>query len=297
MKENGNRLLDKKIIEILFACLLVFASFFYTDKAISMMEDKDPVMIKIKKEKKSLEEESINAKVNGEYLVPGYSGLVVDLDKSFNKMKKYGGYNESLIVFKESTPTISVDEYYDKYIVSGNGFTNYISLVFEITDKELLPKIKAILKENDVRATFFVDGLLLKEDNILVTSLLQDFHEIELLNYKGSYDRLVFEEALDTLQVIANKRGKYCLAKYDQKEILELCSKEQMHTIIPTIQISSNPYLSLKGKLREGSIISITPTKENISELDVVVKYIKQRGYTLDTLEQLLSEARNITEK
>ena len=78
----------KKIIEILFACLLVFASFFYTDKAVSMMEDKDPVMIKIKKEKKSLEEESINAKVNGEYLVPGYSGLVVDLDKSFNKMKK-----------------------------------------------------------------------------------------------------------------------------------------------------------------------------------------------------------------
>lgn len=297
MKENGNRLLDKKIIEILFACLLVFASFFYTDKVVSMMEDKDPVMIKIKKEKKSLEEESINAKVNGEYLVPGYSGLVVDLDKSFNKMKKYGGYNESLIVFKESTPTISVDEYYDKYIVSGNGFTNYISLVFEITDKELLPKIKDILKENDVRATFFVDGVLLKEDNILVTSLLQDFHEIELLNYKGSYNRLVFEEALDTLQVIANKRGKYCLAKYDQKEILELCSKEKMHTIIPTIQISSNPYLSLKGKLREGSIISITPTKENISELDVVIKYIKQRGYTLDTLEQLLSEARNITEK
>ena len=287
----------KKIIEILFACLLVFASFFYTDKAISMMEDKDPVMIKIKKEKKSLEEESINAKVNGEYLVPGYSGLVVDLDKSFNKMKKYGGYNEALIVFKESTPTISVDEYYDKYIVSGNGFTNYISLVFEITDKELLPKIKDILKENDVRATFFVDGVLLKEDNILVTSLLQDFHEIELLNYKGSYDRLIFEEALDTLQVIANRRGKYCLAKYDQKEILELCSKEKMHTIIPTIQISSNPYLSLKGKLREGSIISITPTKENISELDVVIKYIKQRGYTLDTLEQLLSEARNITEK
>lgn len=287
----------RKIIEILFACLLVFASFFYTDKAISMMEDKDPVMIKIKKEKKSLEEESINAKVNGEYLVPGYSGLVVDLDKSFNKMKKYGGYNESLIVFKESIPTISVDEYYDKYIVSGNGFTNYISLVFEINNKELLPKIKDILKENDVRATFFVDGLLLKEDNILITSLLQDFHEIELLNYKGSYDRLVFEEALDTLQVIANRRGKYCLAKYDQKEILELCSKEKMHTIIPTIQISSNPYLSLKGKLREGSIISITPTKENISELDVVIKYIKQRGYTLDTLEQLLSEARNITEK
>lgn len=286
-----------KIIKILFACLLVLASFFYTDKVVSFMEDKDPIMIKLKKEKNKLEESPINAKVDVSYLIPGYSGVVVDLNKSFTKMKKYGSYNEALVVLKESVPTISIDEYYDKYIVSGNGFTNYISLVFEINNKELLPKIKEVLKDNDVRATFFVDGVLLKEDSILITSLLEDFHEIELLNNKNNYDKLIFEEELDALQVIANRRGKYCLAKYDQKEILELCSKEKMHTIIPTMQISSKPYLSVKGKIREGAIISISVTKENISELDVLIKYIKQRGYTLDTLEQLLSEARNINEK
>lgn len=286
-----------RIIKILFACLLVLASFFYTDKVVSFMEDKDPIMIKLKKEKNKLEESPINAKVDVSYLIPGYSGVVVDLNKSFSKMKKYGSYNEALVVFKESVPTISIDEYYDKYIVSGNGFTNYISLVFEINNKELLPKIKEVLKDNDVRATFFVDGVLLKEDSILITSLLEDFHEIELLNNKNNYDKLIFEEELDALQVIANRRGKYCLAKYDQKEILELCSKEKMHTIIPTMQISSKPYLSVKGKIREGAIISISVTKENISELDVLIKYIKQRGYTLDTLEQLLSEARNINEK
>ena len=286
-----------RIIKILFACLLVLASFFYTDKVVSFMEDKDPIMIILKKEKNKLEESPINAKVDVSYLIPGYSGVVVDLNKSFTKMKKYGSYNEALVVFKESVPTISIDEYYDKYIVSGNGFTNYISLVFEINNKELLPKIKEVLKDNDVRATFFVDGVLLKEDSILITSLLEDFHEIELLNNKNNYDKLIFEEELDALQVIANRRGKYCLAKYDQKEILELCSKEKMHTIIPTMQISSKPYLSVKGKIREGAIISISVTKENISELDVLIKYIKQRGYTLDTLEQLLSEARNINEK
>ena len=286
-----------KIIKILFACLLVLASFFYTDKVVSFMEDKDPIMIKLKKEKNKLEESPINAKVDVSYLIPGYSGVVVDINKSFTKKKKYWSYNEALVVFKESVPTISIDEYYDKYIVSGNGFTNYISLVFEINNKELLPKIKEVLKDNDVRATFFVDGVLLKEDSILITSLLEDFHEIELLNNKNNYDKLIFEEELDSLQVIANRRGKYCLAKYDQKEILELCSKEKMHTIIPTMQISSKPYLSVKGKIREGAIISISVTKENISELDVLIKYIKQRGYTLDTLEQLLSEARNINEK
>ena len=57
-------------------------------------------------------------------------------------MKQYGEYNSSLMTFRESDPVISIDDYYDKYIVSGNGFTNYVSLVFEISNKELLPKNK-----------------------------------------------------------------------------------------------------------------------------------------------------------
>ena len=52
----------KKIIEILFACLLVITSFFYTDKAISLMENSDPIMIKIKKKKTSLEKSQLMLK-------------------------------------------------------------------------------------------------------------------------------------------------------------------------------------------------------------------------------------------
>ena len=61
----------------------------------------------------------------------------------------------------------------------------------------------------------------------------------------------------------------------------------------PTLKLENNIYTSLKGNLRSGSIISIKVTENNLKELPVVVNYIKQRGFTLVTLDQLLNEARN----
>ena len=66
-----------------------------------------------------------------------------------------------------------------------------------------------------------------------------------------------------------------------------------MHTIIPTLRLDSNIYSSAKGNLRSGSIISIKLTETNVSELKVLINYIKQRGFTLVTLDTLLNEARS----
>ena len=50
-------------------------------------------MKEIKDKGSGKEEEAINAKVEGDYLIPGYNGLVIDLEESFTKMKGYGSYN------------------------------------------------------------------------------------------------------------------------------------------------------------------------------------------------------------
>lgn len=63
-----------------------------------------------------------------------------------------------------------------------------------------------------------------------------------------------------------------------------------MHTIIPTIRLNNNIYSNLKGNLRSGSIINITPSDNNLKEMIVVVNYIKQRGFKLVSLDTLLNE-------
>ena len=93
--------LIKKVIEVIFVMLLVLFSFYYTEKAIILLESNDPIMKEIKDKGSTLEEDALNAKVEGDYLIPGYNGLVINLEESFTKMKGYGSYNEALLVFEE----------------------------------------------------------------------------------------------------------------------------------------------------------------------------------------------------
>ena len=286
--------MKKKILEASIACLLVVFSFYYTEKAIHLVEQQDPIMQQIIKEKETLEEDSVDAVLEDNFILPGYNGYVVDVEASFSKMKRYGSYNENLYVFEEVSPTISVEDYYDKYISSGNGFTNTVAFVFPIEEGMSVQEIKDILERNNVRGTFFVDGVWLEQNKEEDLQLVDDFHEVEILSYDGGYNSLLFEGVLDQLHIITNQKGKYCYAEYDQKEILELCSKEKMHTIIPTIMVDHNFYSTVKGNIKPGYIIEVDYNQENLKELEVVISYLKQRGYQIDTLDNLLNEARFI---
>ena len=266
----------KKILEVIFVIALVLFSFYYTEKAIVILEANDPLMKQIKATKSKNEEKAINAKINDNQLIPGYNGLEVNLEKSFRKMKSYGGYNESLLVFDEVSPTISIEDYYDKYISSGNGLTTNIALVFAIYNSNYNygNEIINILKNTNTKATFFIDGIILDNNLEFVNNLLTNNNEVELLSYDNNYDQVLFEGALGKLRAISNINPKYCYATYDNEEILNLCSKLSMHTIIPTLKLDSNIYINAKGNIRSGSIISISLTKNNINEVAVLINYI-----------------------
>lgn len=285
--------LIKKVIEVIFAILLVLFSFYYTEKAIVLLESNDPIMKEIKDKGKSREEEAINAKVEGNYLIPGYNGLVIDLDDSFTKMKGYGSYNEALLVFEEVKPSISIDDYYDKYISSGNGISTNIALVFTIDNNSYIDNLLNILKEMNIIGTFFIDGKFTDNNTSFVVDAVVNGNEVEVLNYDNSYDELLFKASIDKIKTLTSTSPKYCYATYDNEEVLNLCSKLSMHTIIPTLKLDNNIYSNLKGNLRSGSIISIKLTEENVSKLKVVINYIKQRGFNLVTLDTLLNEARS----
>ena len=278
---------------MIFAILLVLFSFYYTEKAIVLLESNDPIMKEIKDKGKSREEEAINAKVEGNYLIPGYNGLVIDLDDSFTKMKGYGSYNEALLVFEEVKPSISIDDYYDKYISSGNGISTNIALVFTIDNNSYIDNLLNILKEMNIVGTFFIDGKFTDNNTSFVVDAVVNGNEGEVLNYDNSYDELLFKASIDKIKTLTSTSPKYCYATYDNEEVLNLCSKLSMHTIIPTLKLDNNIYSNLKGNLRSGSIISIKLTEENVSKLKVVINYIKQRGFNLVTLDTLLNEARS----
>lgn len=282
------KIIKKNFKQALLAITLLIFSFYYTNKSIEIIQNIDPIMKQIKATNNKYEILPKNAQIIGNKIIPGQNGKAIDYKKSYAKMKQYGSYNEILTTFKETYPVISVNDYYDKYIVSGNKESKSVALIFKLTKDFFNSDILSILESKNVKATFFIDGVLLEKN--LASVLKYTNYELELLAYNNLYNPTYFESAKNYLESITKKEAKYCYADYDNKEIIELCSKLKMHTITPTIKIEKSLYSEIKEKLTNSAIISF-PVNPNSSELSLVIDYIKTRGYSLVTLDNLLSES------
>ncbi len=280
----------KKVIQVISVTLLMLFSFFYTNKSIELIRENDPIMKQIKETNMKYKVDPVNATIIGNKIIPGKSGKEIDYQKTYAKMKKYGTYNETLTVLKEIEPAVSVDDYYDKYIVQGNTERKNVSLVFKTDTISNLLSILNILNQKNIPATFFVDGLLLENNTSLFETMTQNNHELEILSYDNKYDEIYFDSALNYLSSITKREGKYCYAEYDQKEVIELCSKLKLHTIIPTVKTTTMPYKEIKDKLYNSAIISLPLSTITEEQLPAIIDYIKQKGYTFLSLEALLSE-------
>lgn len=285
----GDIMLKKKLFQVLIVLILVLFSFYYTNKTIDIIRQTDPIMKQIKLSNETYYEQAENAKIKDDKITPGKNGKEVDYDASYQKMKRYGAYNESLTVFKETTPTVSIEDTYDKFITSGNEEKKQVSIIFPVKKEENINSLIPVLKQENIKATFFLDGIFLEKNLSTVKELLD--YEIEILSYNDDYEEVYFKSALNYLKNVTGNTPKYCYASYDNKEVIELCSNLKLHTIIPTIQGTNHPYQEVKNKLQNASIISLPITKETIDELSMTINFIQSKGYEIVTLEQLLSES------
>lgn len=284
-------IMNKKLYQIFIAFLLVGFSFYYTEKCVDFIKQKDPIMKEIVLKQESYKKVAVNALLKDDMITPGVNGKKIAINESYQKMKQYGKYNEALFVFSSVKPSISIDDYYEYYINGGNALINSVALVFKVDSTTYLDNILKTLKEQNVRATFFVDGKIIEEKQETVALIAKDFHEVEILSYDGLYDKLSFKDSLKTLEILNNVKGKYCYAEYDNKDVIDVCSKLKLHTIIPTILARHYPYNSIKTKLQKGSIIGFNINQTVDSELSTIISYINQKGYNMDTLDLVLSEA------
>ena len=277
----------KRVYPVILSCLLIAFSFYYTNKVAGIVRGKDPIMQSIKEEKANYEKKAINANVSGDNIIPGKNGKKVNIEASFQKMSQYGKYNDSLYVFDEVEPEVSINTYFDKYVESGREDSKDVALVFDILRFDNMDDVLFLLESNNVTATFFVDGLFMENNRSLLENVSKKGYEIELLSYNGGYDKIYFESSLHVLNDITKDRPKYCVAHYDKKEVLDICNSLSLHTVIPSVDTSNNSFGVVKNKLRGGSIIGLSNSRVN---LNTIINYIKQKGYNLVRLDTLLQE-------
>lgn len=275
----------KKITKIFIGVFLTCFSFYYTNKIIDISKSKDPIMMEIIKNKKDYDIAPVNAILEDTYIIPGTSGKEIDVEQSYEKMKKLGSYNKNLLVYKDISPVISVKKTYDKYIIKGNNKLHSISLIITLDDKTVLNDIIKVLKNNNTSVTFFITDDIIEKD--LVEKIITD-NEIESLGSNYSYKNI--KNTNNYLKQFTNKKLKYCYVKDNNNETLNICKENKMHTIKPIITNNKNPYYDIKNNLENGNIISLQANTYLKNQLDVIIKYINQKGYEIKLLDELLEE-------
>lgn len=237
-----------------------------------MINKKDPLMNKIETIKEKYEIKPVNAVLNEDTIVPGISGRQIDVLKSYEEMKSSGIFREELLVYKSLYPSSLLSNNKDKYIIKGNNNKNKVSLL-------LILNVKDIEKITNNNLTLFLNH---KDINIENINKLKT-NEIYTYGNNGIYTKESLTNDNSIINRISNNTSKYCLSKEKNKNILEICSQNNMYTILPNI---IGDYEDIKKEITNGSIILLN----NTNNLNIIIKYINSKGYQITPLSNLLKE-------
>lgn len=261
----------KKNFQIIGVLTLICFSFFCTEKTVHVIKNTDEIMQKIKDESEKYNTKYIDALIVKDTMIPGLSGLSVDEEKSYEKMKRLGKYDPSLYMYNEEKPSISIYDNYDKYIIKGNSKKRNVSIIFYGKLKQL-KEIHNLLSSNSIKGSY----------------LLEDITEY---NKFSSYIDEEFDFVINKKTNDKNSDMKiYCYNKDNDSDFLNYCALNKYFSVQPSLIVENDLYIKVKQNLDSGLIILLNVNDKTIYELPSVINYLKSKGYELTNLTELISE-------
>ncbi len=280
----------KKFFQVVGMISLICVSFFVTEKTANVVKDADTIMIEIKKKNDSVAYDAIDATIDGNTIIPGISGKEVDIDKSYDKMKRYGSYLESLLEYQLVAPQVSLSKNYDKYIISGNPTKNMVTFIFLVEESDDVEEVIKQLEKTNTPANFFLDGNWFEKNNSKVLELIEDGDEVGNLSYGRNYQDSSFVWMDTIIKKVGKQKNSYCYSEEENLQDLEVCALNRDYTIMPSIVIQNYPSKEVKEQLEPGSIIAFPINDTVIQELSTIIRYVESKGYKIVNLKEHLTE-------
>lgn len=275
-----------KLFKIIGIAFFTCFSFYYTDKMVEISKNKDPLMSEIVSKQEDFNTYAMESVIYDDYMLSGSKGKVINVKESYMKMKNLGKYNENLYVYEEELPNGLVSDNLDKFIIGINTNKQDISLLFRVSSVNNIDKILNILSSNDIKANFFIDKEVIESYSYIVNSIVKENH------YIGNYgDNMRYDDVSKINKLLRKYTGydiKYCYTSESDYDVLNACKKNSMNTIKPKYIYDNYLYDNIKKDLYKGNIYSLDINNYIVNELDTMIKYIKQRGYSFKTLDELV---------
>ena len=142
-----------------------------------------------------------------------------------------------------------------------------------------------ILDKNKVKGNFFIDGIWLEKNSKDIESIIKSGHIIG--NLDSDVNNFLWIDTI--IKKVGKQKNGYCYFENESNELLNFCSLYGNYSIKP-IKVTNNLYKEVKEKLISGSIFSFKIDKNNINELDIVISYIKSKGFIIQNLNDFIKE-------
>lgn len=267
-----------------------------------------PLYEKIEAAAHKFNEPAINARIDKVWkAIPGYDGIKVDVEASYKKMKKSGGFDKNDLVFREVQPQVDLNDLSPSPIYKGNPKKPMVSLMINVAwGNEYIPKILKVLEQEHVHATFFLDGSWVKKNPDLTKMIAEEGNEIG--NHAYSHPNLktmspqavrneiektntVIRATLDrTPNLFAPPSGSF------GPQVVKIAHNLGMKTILWTVDTvdwkhprTGDMVQRVLQHVHAGALILMHPTKPTAEGLRTMISGIRERGYQIGTVSTLIS--------
>ena len=266
----------KNIKNYIFILLLSSFSFYLMQKTINYIKDKDNIMLSIKNVEDKYFQYPTEPVIKDNAIIPGLNGLKVNVNKSYNKLKRVGNFNNQLLIYDEVKVNNKLANNKDKFIIKGNSKKNMVSILLYLDDINKIGNYDVPLNYI-VSYSFFIDNY----------SKLK-----ELIDYGSNiliYD--ISKNNINNLSIKLNKTkqiNKYCFNELMNNSFKDLCTNNNYYSINTDI-IKNNYLVNIKKEVSSGKLIVLKGNYQN--ELNIIISFIKSKGYTITNLDNHLNES------
>jgi probable sporulation protein (polysaccharide deacetylase family) len=279
--------------------------------ALTVGKQEDPLYQSIVKNASTYEIPPSNAKIDEVWkAIPGYNGITVDIEASYKNMKKIGTFNEKKLVYKQTEPSVHLNDLTPSPIYRGHPDKPMVSFIINVAwGNEYLPEMLATLKKHQVKASFFLEGRWVKNNPELAKMIVSAGHEVGNHSYTHPDMKRISaaqtrDQLLKTNEVIEAATGKKSIwfappsGSY-RDETVTIAAEFKMKTVMWTVDTidwqkpSPNQLINrVISKISNGSMVLMHPTESTAKSLDTLITIIEEKGLKLGTVSDLMSEER-----
>ncbi|WP_044642699.1 polysaccharide deacetylase family protein [Risungbinella massiliensis] len=275
------------------------------------LDPNEQILEQIKSESEKRKKAPVDARVDRVWkAIPGYNGREVDVEATY-KATLSNPQKKLTWRYREIAPKMNLKDLGAYPIYRGFEEKKAASIMINVAwGTEFLPKMLDILDQEQVKATFFLDGSWLKKNPDMAKQLVVRGHEIGNHAYSHPLMSQISQERIEseigktkqlikeTLQLeniwFAPPAGDF------NQTVVDNAWKQGMHTVLWTLDTvdwrkSTTPesmVQKISSKLEPGSLILMHPTDRSVVALPQIIQEIKKKGLKPMPVGELLSPNR-----